>query len=104
MNRTIYTNVYTLDRSDRLPKITLIIDGHPIPVPKVNDLPVRTALKIATETDSNKQLSLLLDALCDALEYDAVALIDRMTVEEAIELVSDWMKKSNADREEPEIV
>lgn len=85
--------------------VLLNVGGHPVAVPKMMDLPVRTVMKIVSEPDPKKQFSLALDALCECITFDAVSIVDNMTVDQAIELVKDWMEKSQpVDREEPEIV
>ncbi len=85
-------------------KVQLSIGGNMVDVPKLMDLPVRTVMKVVTESDSNKQFALALDILCENLSEDDICAVDNMSVDEAVALVSDWLDKSAPEKEEPEIV
>ncbi len=85
-------------------KVQLSIGGNMVDVPKLMDLPVRTVMKVVTESDSNKQFALALDVLCENLSEDDICAVDNMSVDEAVALVSDWLDKSAPEKEEPEIV
>ena len=86
-------------------KVTLSVREHVVDVPKIMDLPVRTAMNIFNEPESSKQFIMFLEALADEVEDEVVDVLMDMGFEEAMALVKDWMAKSMPDNgEEPEIV
>ena len=86
-------------------KVSIAIGEHVVDVPKIMDLPVRTAMNIFNEPESSKQFIMFLEALADEVEDEVVDVLMDMGFEEAMELVKDWMAKSMPENgEEPEIV